>query len=68
MTKKEIRKILRDSIKNNWIKFKNYQDREYILLILKTDDLEDVFSQLEVCEIESGWDFILDMIDEFDNL
>ena len=64
MTKTEIKTILKSAIKNEWVKFKNPSDKDYILSL---NDLEEIFDQLSVCEIINGQEFIDDLSDEFEN-
>lgn len=64
MTKTEIKTTLKSAIKNEWVKFKNPSDKDYILSL---NDLEEIFDQLSVCEIINGQEFIDDLSDEFEN-
>ena len=64
MTKTELKTTLKSAIKNEWVKFKNPSDKDYILSL---NDLEEIFDQLSVCEIINGQEFIDDLSDEFEN-
>lgn len=68
MTKAEIRAILKDSIRDDWIKFKDKSDKEYFLKLIKYDDLEEIFSSLEVSTIIKGKEVIEDMREEYEAL
>lgn len=68
MTKTQIRKFLKELIRDGWVIFKDKTDKAYFLKSIKEDDLETIFEELNVSEFEQGYEFIKDLEEEFNSL
>lgn len=67
MTIKEIKEILKGIIGHEWIEFKDKADKEYFLKSIKTDDLEIIFSELEVTEFTNR-ELIEELREEYEGI
>lgn len=67
MTIKEIKAVLKDLIKDEWVVFEDASDKKYFLDLIKTEDLETVFSELEVSNFTNK-NLVEDIREEYESL
>jgi len=68
MTKSDIIAILKSSIKDEWVVFKDSSDKKYFLDLLKERDLETFFDSISVTTYTENINIIEDMQEEFEGL
>ena len=66
MTKREIITLAKGLVKD-WLTYKDESDKDYLLDILKTGDLDDFFAQVQIIELvhEEQRSWITDLEDEW---
>lgn len=69
MTKREIITLAKGIVKE-WLTYKDESDKDYLLDILKTGDLDDFFSQVQIIELvyEAHRSWITDLEDEWSSI
>lgn len=66
MTKREIISVLKGTVRD-WCEWEDPTDKDYLLGILKDGDLDEFFSQLQVCECTNK-DLLEELEDEWSAL
>lgn len=71
MTLKDIKELLTDLIKNEWLKFAEEGDKEYFIKEIRQankEEMEEVLSNIESSKIIGGEEYIYDIRGEYDSI